>query len=310
MTRRFSYLPFLNGNYSTAPGLSPINKGINEEDRVVFQLDEQYENYLLNKRLCRAEDIRKYYHEHNLKLSTIRRVNEFIAKQLAQEYPDIFLFAKSDSLQIFRNERTQETLRWDTENHSLEGEAYLSLFDALCCQVQEDVAVFQLEGERDWLSAIHLCSPNYWSPADKVGKPFHLVHFPVPEMDRTLQHYPKMLRSIVNSETPHTRFAWGITTDNRLNHHPEPPQEKNPADWHGKGAEAKQFFVRAERQNLVGFPDENAFLFTIKTYFYEINDLNRVEKDALLSALMSMTPRTLAYKGLTPILEVLKEQLA
>jgi dimethylamine monooxygenase subunit A len=201
------------------------------------------------------------------------------------------------------------------------------LFDALCCQVQEDVAVVQMrEGEhRDFLTAIHLCSPNHWSPAEKIGNAFHKIHEPVPNMERVTQHYSKMLSNIVATKGPYTRFAWGIATDNRLNHHPEPPSGVDSNKWHGRQHETDEqpYYVRTERQNLVGFPEINAFMFTIRTYFYPIETLSQDEKKALVSALNSMqdekkalvsalnsmSPEALVYKGLTNNVDLLKERL-
>ena len=43
------YLPFLNGIYSTAPGLIPVAKQEVEEDKLIFQIDDLYNDYLKNK---------------------------------------------------------------------------------------------------------------------------------------------------------------------------------------------------------------------------------------------------------------------
>jgi hypothetical protein len=104
----------------------------------------------------------------------------------------------------------------------LPGNNYVSLFDALCCQVQEDIAVCQLNRNEDWLAAIHLCAPNHWAPQDKIGKPFNKVHAPVADMEKINASYRKMFDSLVH-KGPFTRFAWGIATDTRLNHHPVAP---------------------------------------------------------------------------------------
>src|SRR5690606_24022878 len=133
------------------------------------------------------------------------------------------------------------------------------------------------------------------------------VHEPVPGMEKVIQHYPKLLANIVNTKGPYTRFAWGIATDTRLNHHPEPPSGVNISDWQGRNIEKDHpLFVRTERQNLIGFPEVNAFLFTIRTYFYDTALLAPAEKQALVTALDSMTEKTLEYKGLTGQVEKIK----
>jgi dimethylamine monooxygenase subunit A len=299
----------MTGIYSTAPGLTPLSKATGK-DLHVFQIDEMYNHYIENKTQCRKEGIRKYYHEHEVSAPTMRTVNQFLVEQLIAEHPDIFFREDEKTLQ---NKLTSEQIKWKADNINIEDGQYLTLFDALCSQVQEDIAVVQM-GEadgQDFLTAIHLCSPNHWSPADKIGKPFHAIHEPVPNMERVTQNYTKMLSSIVTTKGPYTRFAWGISTDTRLNHHPEPPPDVDFEKWHGRQHETddQPYYIRTERQTLIGFPEVNAFMFTIRTYFYNIESLTQEEKKALFSALNSMNPEALAYKGLTHTVSIVKTKL-
>jgi len=99
---------------------------------------------------------------------------------------------------------------------------------------------------------------------------------------------------------PFFRFAWGLATDTRLNHHPDPRPGFDPAAWQGRSvlAEGGQLYLRVERQTINGLPACNAFLFTIRTYFYTIDELTATEKKALVMAVESMSPESLEYKGL------------
>jgi hypothetical protein len=237
-------------------------------------------------------------------------VNRYLVQQLLQEYPEQFKLQPSGDQFELINLKSDEHLFWRTDWKEIESQKYASLFDALCSQVQEDLAIVQLENENDYLSAIHLCSPNHWAPGDKIGKPFYAVHAPVPDMERTLLHYQKMLSSIVHSSSPMTRFAWGIATDTQLNHHPEPPPGIDPLDWQGRQHDKDTtWYIRSERQNLVGFVEVNAFLFTIRTYFYPIHELAHNEKEKLLSAIKSMSPASLRYKGLENSAVLLEEKI-
>lgn len=294
------YLPFLSGEYSTAPGIKLSAKEKPEHDRLVFQIDENYSEYIRNKENCRQENISKYHLTAHLHDDTVAVVNEFIMKQLALEHPNHFTL-DGDSL---NNNLKKETVR--VAHEPPEHTDYLSLFDALCCQVQEDLAIFQLTDESEYLAAIHLCSPNHWSPADKIGRPFDAIHKPVAGMEKTLQRYRAMLQSIVNQGGPFVRFAWGIGTDNRLNHHPDAPDGTPQKEWEGRSGINDSFFLRVERQNLVGFPGVNAFLFTIRTYFYPVTELDAFEKRQLWKAIQSMSPKSLSYKGLNDMVPQLK----
>ena len=263
----------MSGVYTTAPGLSPLRG-----DQKIFDVDEHYLEYVDNKRRCREEDITKYYSESDFQDNTRKAVTNFLWARMNAEFP---------------------------------GEFSNGNFDVLASQLQEDVAVVQLDGDKDWLTAIHLCSPNHWDPRTKIGRPFNDIHIPVPGIERTVKNYPVMLKMIVEKEV-FTRFAWGIATDTRLNHHPEPPPGYDVTQWRGRrmADENTEFFVRVERQNLIGLKDVNAFIFTIRTYFYKVADLSREETAALAKAVSSMNPASLEYKGMTGFKDELLSFLA
>ncbi|MFT3702325.1 MAG: DUF3445 domain-containing protein [Agriterribacter sp.] len=302
------YLPFLSGKYSTAPGLTAIEKSNIESDKLIFQIDDHYEHYIENKQTCRKENIHKYYCEHNLYAPTIQRVNQYIVQQLLIEYPQYFIFTEDETQYSLHNKLKQEKIEWTTDWITIHGNIYLSLFDALCCQVQEDIAVVQQEDHTDWLATVHLCAPNHWSPTEKSGKTFATIHARIPGMDKTIQQHPKMLSAIIQ-KGPFTRFAWGVATDEQLNHHPFPPPGISGSVWNGRLNNQSKFFIRTERQNLVGFLENDAFLFTIRTYFYDIDDLAQPEKEALWQAIRSMSNETLIYKGMDKMKEKIERKL-
>jgi hypothetical protein len=293
------YLPFIDGKYSTAPGLYLTEKAEQAADRLIFQIDDNYPEYIGNKLSGRKENIHKYYCEKDLHPNTAVTINRYVAFQLVIEHPHVFSLQENDGQYVFLNNKTSEHLQWGNDWVHVSGSIYLTLLDALSSQVQEDTAICQLQGDKDWMAAIHLCSPNHWDAREKIGRSFDAVHAIVPSMEKTIQHYPKMFQSILN-KGPFTRFAWGISTDARLNHHPEPPPGVDPIYWYGRkiGQDDYDIFLRVERQNLVGFPDVNAFLFTIRTYFYSVNDLNAQEKNALFAAIETMSEASKKYKGL------------
>lgn len=301
------YLPFITGTYSTAPGLKHLSTAENVQDKYIFQTDDTYEHYLANKDQCRYEGIQKYYLQSKLSHDTIRSVNRYLVSQLTKEYPDQFDLANQELFNRLTGEKLVISDEWITEKSG----KYVDLFDALCSQVQEDLAVFQLTEDSDYLAVVHLCAPNHWSPAEKIGKPFDAIHRPVADMEETIKRYPPMLKSIVGFGEPFTRFAWGIGTDNRLNHHPEPPEGVDQRDWEGRAAVSKEgpIYLRVERQNLIGFQKVNAFLFTIRTYHYSVDDLSPFEKQRLWESVQSMSQATLDYKGLNDLLPELERRL-
>jgi hypothetical protein len=302
------YLPFLDGKYSVAPGLLPMMKAQSAADTFIFQIDDDYKVALQNKEACRNEDIGKYFCEKDFRASTASCVNRYIANQLVTEYPEHFEFEAENGQFTFHNKKTDEQFEWNKDWVSFTGGRYLSLFDALGCQVQEDLVVCQLDGDKDWTAAIHLCAPNHWAAQDKIGRRFDRVHAPVPGMEKTMPYYFKILQTIIQRGT-YTRFAWGISTDDRLNHHPQSPPGIDAIKWYGRSLDEKsdELYVRVERQNLVGFSQANALLFTIRTYFYKTTELSKEERSALMAAVETMSEQSLIYKGLFGKKDILRE---
>lgn len=138
------------------------------------------------------------------------------------------------------------------------------------------------------------------------------MHAPVAGMGLLNQRSGDLVRAMIE-RGPYVRFAWGLGTDTRLNHHPEPPPGISPASWQGRHFDPAHpsLYVRVERQVLWGFPRQEAALFTIRTYFRDCARLALQERAQLRLAIASMTPETLVYKGLAthrdPILEWLAE---
>jgi len=290
-------LPFLSGIYSTGPGLVPLSKNGLPDNRV-FDIDDNYKAYLENKSECRNH-LTKHFCTENFHPATEAAACGYVAKELARSYPQIFTYTEG-ATQVLENKSTGDVLRWNGNTLPSRGK-YMSLFDAISNQVQEDLAVFQVEDGSDWLAAIHLCSPNHWDPRDKIGRPFPEIHSPVPAMERTVSQYKPMLQSVI-AKGPFARYAWGIDRDNKLNHHPHGPNE-------GTAASGK-YFIRMERQHLVGLLEVNAFLFTIRTYFIDVDSLNREERAALASAVKSMTQASLKYKRMDGYVDRLVDKLS
>ncbi|MEO0333574.1 MAG: heme-dependent oxidative N-demethylase subunit alpha family protein, partial [Bacteroidota bacterium] len=259
------YLPFHSGKYSVSPGLKSIETdfGNGSADHHIFQIDRDYLRFVQNKQACRRENIAKYYQRKRESSGTLQVINQFIAKQLAAEYPNYFAYQYSNEISQLNNYLRDKTVRWNTDQKLLEESEYQSVFDALADQIPEDLAIWQCSDQDDYISTIHLCAPNHWLPAEKIGKPFSMIHGPVAGMDKLRKNYRPMLSSLLQPKT-WVRFAWGLSTDDWLNHHPEPPPQHSKEDWQGRSFNPtnSKLFVRVERQTLTGFPEVNAILFT------------------------------------------------
>ncbi|MDW7690855.1 DUF3445 domain-containing protein [Flammeovirgaceae bacterium SG7u.111] len=292
------YLPFLKGKYTVAPGLKPIEKA-EELDKLVFQLDNEFEYFRKNKEACRAENIHKYYQKARYNPELEKAVNFYLIKQLSKEHPELFINTEHGDRAILQCLHTGEMIQYSEEGELIGESPYIDLFDALNCQVQEDIAVWQLADDDDWLAAVHLCAPNHWSAEEKIGQNFDFVHEVIPGMEKIRRHYMGMLDSVVK-KGPYIRFGWGVSTDIKLNHHPDPAPGYSQELWYGRkfDPDFPMLFTRTERQCLVGIPEHNAFIFTIRSYFADVSKMDEPTLQALKSALLSMSAETLVYKGL------------
>lgn len=304
------YFPLANGRYEVKPGLMPLGMdlGNGEDDRRVFQLDGSFADYRRVKLQARAERLEKYYQICNYSPNLAAAVVRWMVDRLSREYPQCFSQSTTDDGFTLDCDLTGERLCFSSQGalqavESCRGvPAYGSALDALANQVQEDLTVIcRAPDGNQWLSAVHLCFPNHWSAEEKVGKDFATIHAPVAGMEKMNQRSAAIVHTMVTC-APMVRFAWGLSTDTRLNHHPEPPPGVAEADWQGRQFDLHhpRLFLRIERQVIWGLPEQDGAIFTIRTYF---RDCQRIKQDrglrsSLISALESMTPESLVYKGL------------
>ena len=297
------YFPLRHGRYDIAPGLNRFGKdlGGGSADEKLFQFDRTFARFHAEKVASRAEDPGKYVCFADLPPDTLANAIVFIAERLAADHPSLFRETR-DGLHCAL---TGDTVTLDPSDATL---------DALACQVQEDLAIVTTSSDRGhWLAAAHVCFPIGWAPGEKVGHTFAAVHEPVAGMAEMNRRGEEFVNIMTRATDGLVRFAWGVTFDDRLNHHPDKP--RTPFDPANPRA-----FLRVERQTIWGLPshgprdERGASLFTIRTYLYDLADIRRdpATRDPLVAALLSMTPESRAYKGLAdhfdPLIRWLKAE--
>ena len=281
----------------------------NDADSKLFQLDSSFDSYRKIKLAARKSCLSKYFQTCNYSDSVAEAVVRLIINRLTREYPQHFNLDRDGEYLIFQCQLTREILYLNTKFELLKYESaekttpdYISTLDALAAQIQSDIVVISRNDNHDnWMSAIHLCYPNYWSAEEKIGRDFATTHLPVAGIEKINQRAKAIVNTMIQRK-PMVRFAWGLSTDTRLNHHPQPPSDIGLNQWQGRNFDKNNpnLFLRIERQVMWGLPDNNAAIFTIRTYF---RDCRTIKKDILLrnklsSAIESMTPESLKYKGL------------
>lgn len=306
------YFPLEQGRYEVAPNLFRFGTdfGNAETDRRLFQLDREYIRYRENIILTRAERLSKYYCVDRYAEAENATIVRFITKCLAAEYPSQFVYQRAEAGASLHCKLTGEHLHFDKlfrlktvefDREPVEPD-YVSALDALASQVPEDIAIVSARSAGShWISAIHLCAPNYWAAEDKIGKSFAVAHSPVVGMEPVNRAQDQMVAAMIY-KGPYVRFTWGLVTDSRLNHHPEAPPDTDTGTWTGRCFDPTRprLYLRVERQLIWGFPDIGAALFTIRTYLTDCHTIkaNSFKRDLLIASLRSMSPDQLRYKGL------------
>jgi hypothetical protein len=258
--------PWRSGKFIITAGLKPL------EDKAIFPFEVNLEKYLLNKLAARRESLQKHYplpveltpDEISITAQTLRAL-------IKKDQPGF-------NFRILPDARDE--------------------IDNIVSQIPEDFSVWKMDENREWLALIHLSSPNHWDARKKNGKSFFESHEPIPHIDTISKAAPKMFEQIQKRGAVE-RFAWGVATDDRLNHHPEAPHGVTDDEWKGRSfnTQAPELFIRMERQTL--FPiTEKLIGFTIKTSFCDVTELPNEDLILIAQCIEGMDVEILKYKGL------------
>ena len=146
-----------------------------------------------------------------------------------------------------------------------------------------------------------VCFPSSWRLADKVGRPMHDVHAPVPGFGAATRNAELITRMFDNmrAETGMLRWNWSVYGDDALFHpHDSPPRR------FGAGERAENVFLRVERQTLRRLPVSRDILFTIRIAVDPLAELEQHSDAARIGAslrdqLLALDAMQIDYKGLT-----------
>ena len=308
------YFPLEDGRYHVRPGLFGFGHdfGNGEADRRLFQIDREFAAFRAAKLEARREDLTKYFLLDDDYEGLHQAVAELIARRLANEYPRWFRLRREGSRSWTLDcGLTGEVLNFDNDwrLRAVSGNSpvqYAHAMDALACQCQEDLAWIQVAPGDDVaggnrLVGIHLCYPNHWAAKEKFGRDFITVHQPVAGIESINRAATPLLKAMVH-KGPYVRFAWGVASDSRLNHHPEAPPGIDESNWRGRRFDPARprLFLRIERQVIQGLPEYGGALFSIRPSFVDVSALKHdaFKTARLIEALLSMSPDALRYKGL------------
>ena len=317
------YFPPGSGRYEVSAGLRPLGTpaGGDYRDRLVFQFDSEFSRYRLAKLAARRECPGKYVARLPDQTDVCSAIALECAEIAAREWPHLFERTGTTCGVRLDCRLTGERLAFTHTGHLLTQHTiasadppYASSLDAVACQLQEDLAILtHSEQSGSAVCGLHVCLPSDWEPRSKLGLSFNETHRPVPHFER-LARASETLSNALTYRVPQVRFGWGLTSDDMLNRHPDRPVRPGYRSWDVAlaGSEPREaFYLRVERQALVGFPTWNATLFTIRVGLLPGSCIlaDSAKSERLARAVRSMSPESIAYKGLEQAREPLLAML-
>ena len=297
-----------------APALRPLGSdfGNGAQDGYLIQLDRDFPRYRVNKEAAYADNRAKYFGLSQLETRVARAVAEAFVCHLTGDYPSQFASVE----RRLTCHLTGDVVAWTPDGvldreHSQLALPCTHLLEALALQMEADLAVVTRgPSETDRVAAVHVCAPSHWNPVTKLGQSFFETHTVVPGFERINAAAPRMVDVMIR-QGPFVRFVWGVETDDRLNHHPEPPDGWTFDEWNGRRFDRDPFWARVERQTLLGLPEVGAALFVIHVKTIPAAEVlaSPTERQTLLTALQSMSPDARRYKGVDTHFDALIRQL-
>jgi hypothetical protein len=282
------FFPLYDGLKPSSMGLLPFSK---HKKRFLIN-EKSFKMFRKNKELCRKERLSKYYRHTSKKYPEIVK---FIIQTLLKEYPEYFQSKFANNVLTLQCKLTEEELKFDLEGNLVDYKSklkFVDAMDALAMQVPEDLVVHDFgKNGRDFASSIHLCACNGWSAEEAIGRGFDHIHKGVKGIKRIIPNTLKMMVFIATKLISFERLAAiSFKTTSYLNRHPDFEH------IYDKPFRSKMH-IRLERQTVTGFSGAtNAFLFTIRTFVYDVFDKSRLRREAVSKVFENPPEKSYAYE--------------
>ena len=295
------YFPFHEDVYKPTMGVQALlDNSLVEVDTTSYREELALKNALL------TEEYEQYF---QAQLDTEPMQWETIALLLPYM---VRLYPQHFALYIAGDRWAWHNLILDEETTFVFGESSslpLPPLDWLGRQVQEDLLLLDGSGTEGMpLVAGHLCFPNAWCLADKMGKSFLAIHQPVPLFAQHLGRSTSLLLARLKVGRPVWRVNWSIKGTNRLNHMPRYFfEEEAAAQTFTVKNIGERCYLRLERQTLSRLPLTQGILFTIRTYQAPLATLSdNAEHVRRIAGVVQTLPQEVAqYKSIASYRDVL-----
>ncbi len=296
------YFPVKASPLQMEAGFYPLGKdlGGGEVDQYCFLKDEQFEQYIMNKR--QAESFGHWVtwqsnHEQALNGQKEILPHSVHAQKQVEDYDPFHHLALQHLVELQQKDLglepppsfhawQRELKKKDPLRIQLREHAQL-LYHELSMRVQEDIC-FLLHKPYSSLIMGHICTPSFWRPEHVKNASFWDIHHPVPGFPRD-ERVADRLAEHISKKGPFVRFVWTLTTDAKLDQHPRHPR--------GSWDDAKQVWYRVERQITIPLQGLGA-IFLIRCYVHPLSRLSQKQRHILKQAIELMPQEIAEYKGL------------
>lgn len=165
--------------------------------------------------------------------------------------------------------------------------------------VSDDLCIMVRDAEGLWrLKAASLCTPTYWSLAEKFGKPLGGLHVPVPGGDPGLAVRISRIFDGLRPGLVLERCNWSVQPgDERFT--PSSAPLKARAHTMQEADALDQLHLRVERQTIRKLPETGALLFTIRIVIDPLRAGLSTPRhvEAFAAAWQGVDPAMHRYKG-------------
>jgi Haem-dependent oxidative N-demethylase, alpha subunit-like len=276
------YRPFLDGPWRLAMGI----KALDLEEWI--EIDERFAAQLAERKRLLDDQRSAVLGELPESRSGQRELLKLLLDHLPRRFPE--QFRRVDGR--IENRVTGERFvlaAWE--------DAPLELMGRL---VQEDLCLMRRGDAGYRLVAAVLCFPAHWRLADKLGRPLHVIHEPVPGFGERLADPVDRFFAGIQVARPVWRVNWSLVDAPTLFRPPEHRGNPRPISAEQAG---RQLWLRVERQTLRRLPRSGDVVFGIHTCVDPLEDAIDSPRaaQALAARIREMPDAMARYKSILPI---------
>lgn len=253
-----------------------------------IELDSAYRTKISQRKKLYSEHGKLIIDELTGSQEASRECMEMVIQFVCQRYPNQFRY--NDWTGVFTNEILHTQVDIATA-HPL-----MFLLD----HVPEDFFIVQedpISGLYRLTAAVG-CSAIGWNISQKIGKPLHEIHCPVPDYKERMAFSVDRFFSKVPCDKPIQRGAWGLEVGEPLFLQASSP-EWNHRNRQDPDLRTSDIFLRVDWQTLQRLPKSRAIVFNFKALFTPFTDFRREPyiPRLLLKVLREGKKSIIEYKG-------------